>query len=186
MALGSPRGDFSGSMRRSFKDAMDQEKPQGKIFCRHELARTTPAPKTLHERMMLEAEPIIQHNWTDVAIHDKNRLKRVKNNHVMAWMVNETGSYLSPMYCNISDKKNWTSSPMAALAPVQIFMNKLHYQLLAIGVKAAGQYKPHCYLVIKKDDTDGGEIVPVNFEEFASFCTIGQFQWTLRGFQPCK
>jgi hypothetical protein len=90
------------------------------------------------------------------------------------------------MYCNISDKKNWTSSPMAALAPVQIFMNKLHYQLLAIGVKAAGQYKPHCYLVIKKDDTDGGEIVPVNFEEFASFCTIGQFQWTLRGFQPCK
>jgi len=42
------------------------------IYSYHEAERQQVRPRTLHEKMMLEAEPIIQHNWTDVAIHDKD------------------------------------------------------------------------------------------------------------------
>jgi hypothetical protein len=164
---------------------MDQEKPQGKMFCRHELARTARQPRTLHERMMVEAEHIIQHNWTDVAIHDRDRLRSAPVDHAFAWMVGSMGSYLTPMYCRLSDRKRWTSSPLATLAPIQIYMTKLHEQFNALGSKVMDLSERSCYLVIKRD-SNGGDIIPLDFQEFAGFCTLGKWKWTKGGFQRCK
>lgn len=166
---------------------MNQEKPSGKLFCVHELARVARPARSLHERMMLEAEPYVLHNWTDVAIHDKDRLRNTPVNHALAWMIGETGSYLTPLYCKLSDKSKWQTSPLAFLAPIQIYVAALHEQMLFLGgARLASFQKRRAYIVIKKDGSPGGSITPVDFDELAAMCcTSSNYKWTPDGFISC-
>lgn len=169
---------------------MDQEKPIGRLFCVHELARVVRPARSLHERMLIEAESIVRHNWTDVAIHDKDRLRVTPVNHALAWMIGETGSHLTPLYCKLSDKSKWQASPLASLAPIQIYITALHEQMLLLGgaqAQLAKLQKRQAYIVIKRDGSSGGDIISVDFDELASMCcTNPKHKWTPQGLIQCE
>jgi hypothetical protein len=168
--------------------AMDQEKPLGKLFCVHELARIARPARSLHERMLLEAEPYVKHNWTDLAIHDKDRLRVTPVNHALAWMIGETGSYLTPLYCKLSDKSKWQASPLALLAPIQIYITALHEQMLLLrGAQLAKFQRRQAYIIVKRNSPSGGDIIPVDFDELASMCcTNPKHKWTPEGLIQCE
>lgn len=150
------------------------------MLTHHELEKRTIAPRSLHEKMMIEAEPIIRHNWTDVAIHDKNKLKQVPVGHYCAWIVGEMGSYLTPLFCKLSDRNKWCASPSATIAPIQVLVVRWHAQVSMFGNNIAWveRHDPtkdkNCFLVIKTDFNGGGEIIPVSYVELAELATCGK------------
>lgn len=152
---------------------MSPQQTLPKSFGYHELERTQSQSKTLHEKMMLEAEPLIQHNWTDVAIHDKAMLRKIPVGHVAYWVVTQMGSYLTPAYCRLSDRQKWTRSRESTVAPIQVrvirwyaesrkFQDSLSWQWIHDPVR-----DKHCYLIVKTDATNG-HITPITYEELAA------------------
>lgn len=141
-------------------------------FGHHELERTQARPKTLHEQMMLEAEPLMQHNWTDVAIHDKAKLRSIPTGHYCYWVVTQMGSYLTPAYCRLSDRSKWTRSFEASLAPIQLLVVRWHADVKKFegSTHWRRMHDPcrdkHCYLVIKTDASNG-HVTPITYEELA-------------------
>lgn len=152
----------------------------GTDFSRHELERRKRAPKSLHEMMMLEAEPIIQHNWTDVAIHDKDKLASIPVGNTCIWVVSSMGSFLTPMYCKISERGRWTADACSTIAPIQYLIVRWHKQAHIFGDNRnwAFFHDPvrdrHCYLVTKTDGKGGGRIEKISYKELADMCVYGQ------------
>jgi hypothetical protein len=149
------------------------------IYSYHEVERQQVRPRTLHEKMMLEAEPIIQHNWTDVAIHDKDKLKSIPVGCYCYWIVGQMGSYLTPAYCKTSDRHKWLSGPNAKIAPIQMLFSRWYGEAYKFQCNAsfqqlfnAGRDK-HCYLIVKTD-TKNGEIIPITYRELAEMATYGK------------
>jgi hypothetical protein len=149
------------------------------IYSYHEVERQQARPRTLHEKMMLEAEPIIQYNWTDVAIHDKDKLKSIPVGYYCYWIVGQMGSYLTPAYCRISDRHKWLSGPNAKIAPIQMLFSRWYGEAYKFQCNAsfqqlfnAGRDK-HCYLIVKTD-TKNGEIIPITYRELAEMATYGK------------
>jgi hypothetical protein len=162
-------------------EAMDPTTSRA-IYCHHSLGRQQATPRTLHEKMMLEAEPIIQHNWTDVAIHDRDKLKTIPVGCYCYWIVGQMGSYLTPAYCKISDRHRWSSGPNATVAPVQMLFSRWHGEAFKFQCNSdfqlsfnAGRDK-HCYLIVKTDTKDG-EIIPITFRELAKAATYGKIKF---------
>jgi hypothetical protein len=154
-------------------------------YCSHERERLSPTPRNLHELMMLEAEPIIQHNWTDVAIHDKNKLMTVPVGHTCVWIVGSTGSYLSPMYCQISDAAKWQETPNAIFAPIVSLLARWHDEYnCRYNLKFNPLDDKHFYLVEKGEDGQG-TVTSVEKKSFMRFCMCSEFEWTDYGFLPC-
>lgn len=160
------------------------QEPENVNFSYHERERTTPVAKTLHERMMLEAEPLIQYNWTDVAIHDKRKLSIVPPCHVCAWIVGSTGSYLSPMYCELADAHKWKANVFAHEAAITILMARWHDQLNCLYDLAFNPLEEKAFYLVKKGEAGAGEIIPVDKVELAELCTYSKFNWTSHGFLP--
>jgi len=137
-------------------------------------------PVTLHERMMIEAETQIQHNWTDVAIHDKRKLRTVSVDHACIWVVKSEGSALLPTYCKLSERKKWQADgPVCQLVA---FVSRCQDFFL----KFRSNYDPRqdsYYIIVKRHGVDG-DIIPVSFDEVASLIFSGAARWTENGFQP--
>lgn len=159
----------------------------GSSFCRHELERRAITPKTLHELMMTIAEPIIQHNWTDVAIHDKAKLKNIPVGHHCIWIVGKMGSYLTPMYCNVSDRSRWTSDFLATISPVQILIVRWYEQTKSFSENSHwnANHDPvqdkHCFFVVKTDSKGAGNVIPVTYKELADMAVYRKFQMVTTG-----
>lgn len=127
--------------------------------------------------MIVEAELTVRHNWSDVAIHDRNKLANAPLNHFYAWIVGEFGTYLTPMFCGIHDREKWELSP---LAPIQcLAMRWVHEEnplaenreyLLRIG-----PYHQKCFLVCKTNELGTGSIIPIDFAAFMDFVLIGNY-----------
>lgn len=166
----------TGSARiRKFRfEAMSKLSLEG-VYCYHEMERQQLIGKTLHEKMMLEAESIIQHNWTDVAIHDKMKLKSIPVGSYCYWIVGEMGSYLTPAYCKLSERSKWAKGGTASAAPIQAYVIRWHGNASRFGANKDWRrnHDPvrdkHCYL-IRKTSPDQGEIVPIEYEDLANMC----------------
>jgi hypothetical protein len=142
------------------------------LISHHSMERQQPVARTLHEQMMLIAEPIIQHNWTDVAIHDRDKLRTLPVGHTAYWIVTQMGSYLSPAYCRLSDRPKWTSGCLASLAPVQVLVARWmgeasKFQGSTPWRRFHDPYRDkHCFLVTKTD-AKNGTVVPIPYMELA-------------------
>jgi hypothetical protein len=130
----------------------------------------------LYEQMIYEAELYVQHNWSDIAIHDRNKLSRLPVNYYCAWILSEFGSYLTPLWCNLSESNRWKKD---SLAPIQILFGRWinknnplfennHYMY------RVGPHTQKCYLVAKTDDVGSGVLVPIDFNDLMDFCLIGK------------
>lgn len=159
---------------------MESKSSLGPTLTRHEMERTQRPPRSLHERMMLEAEPIIQHNWTDVAIHDKAKLKGIPVGHVCYWLVSEMGSFLTPAYCKISERSKWANSVFSGFAPIQILVarhcDQAHkYASSKVWQQIYGSTDHwHCYLVIKADATNG-HLIPIHYADLIELAFCGNY-----------
>jgi len=157
----------------------------GKACSHHSLERTLLPARTLHEKMMLIAEPLIQYNWTDVAIHDKAALRSLPVGHYAYWIVTQMGSHFMPAYCKISERSKWTRSPMATLAPVQFLVERWSREVAKFGDSNDWRWihdpvrDKHCYLVVKTHATYG-EIIPITYKELADLA-VCKMRQTVRG-----
>lgn len=153
----------------------------GSIYSCREIERQQLTPRTLHEKMMLEAEPIIQHNWTDVAIHDKEKLKTIPIGCYCYWIVGQMGSYLTPAYCKVSDRSKWLSGSDAGIAPVQMLLSRWYGEAYKFQCNNdfqhlfnAGRDK-RCFLVVRTDTTQG-DIAQITYRELAEMATYGKVE----------
>lgn len=141
---------------------------------RHERERCQFQPRTLHERMMVEAEPLIQHNWLDVAIHDKQRLDALPVGCFAYWLVGPLGSHFSPAFCSLADRDRWTQDRSATIAPIQILLIRWHGQSVRMRSNRSWLtlHNPaatkQCYLVRKTDSHGGGELTQISYQELAA------------------
>lgn len=75
------------------------------ILSRQEPVKRLPRNKTLHEWMCFEAEDIIKNNWSDVAVHDRKLLGKMRPGDTRLWMIHEFGSLFLPCYCKLYEKR---------------------------------------------------------------------------------
>jgi hypothetical protein len=154
--------------------------------CHHSRERSQLPPRTLHEEMMLIAEPLIQYNWTDVAIHDKAALRSLPVGHVAYWVVTQMGSHLTPAYCRLSARSKWTKSSNATIAPIQMLVARWHGEALKFQDSRAWRrfHDPvrdkHCFLVIKTDSTHG-RVIPIAYQELAELAVCKQRSMVVEG-----
>jgi hypothetical protein len=127
--------------------------------------------KTLHEQMIYAVEDHIQYNWSDVAIHDKNRLDDAESGEAFAWIVSEFGSYLTPLFCHVEDE-----SDEETFAPIQIlFFRWLNASPFDKNDAYAKRYAPQnsrCFIVIKGDSDYDGVIHSVGYRELMDFVLL--------------
>jgi len=134
--------------------------------------------KSLHDQMIAEAELTVRHNWSDIAIHDRNRLRNIPIGHYCAWIVSELGSYLTPLWCSISERAKWEASP---IAPIQVLSARWVNEDDPLTKNKgylfnSGPYYQRCYLIRKTDDTGGGDIVPIAFDDLVDLCLLGNYK----------
>ena len=128
--------------------------------------RRLKSSSNLHDQMMLEAGPVVKYNWTDVAIHDRNKLTRIPVDHYCAWVVHELGSYLAPLYCRLDHKNRWESYPRS---PIEILMMRwcTDTPVSECPSFASLSYKnASFYLIAKTNEHGGGNIIESSFDEF--------------------
>jgi len=94
------------------------------IISRQEPVKRILRNKTLHEWMCFEAEDVVRHNWTDVAIHDRKILNKMREGDTRLWMINELGSLFLPMYCKLYEKRKQEESEYD-FSSVEIHMLRL-------------------------------------------------------------
>ena len=73
------------------------------IISRQETVKLALKKHKLHEWMCFEAENVVKHNWTDVAIHDKKILDKMIPGETRLWIIYELGSVFLPLYCKLTE-----------------------------------------------------------------------------------
>ena len=122
--------------------------------------------------MMVEAEPIIKHNWLDVALHDKRKIDAAPCDHFFAWILTEIGSHLIPMYSETKEKSKIEGTEYKYItASVCHFLTKNNLGPLA----NLGDHS--YYFVVKRNTLDGGDIIPVDLLSFVDFVSSGNWTW---------
>lgn len=134
----------------------------------------------LHDKMIAEAELIVRHNWSDIAIHDGRKLRSIPENHFCAWVIGEFGSYLTPLYCDLDQRAKWEASP---LAPIQILcMRWLQKENPLTSnsryMNEVGPFYQKCFLLRKNDCLGGGDLIPITFSDLMDLSLNGKY-WSL-------
>lgn len=129
--------------------------------------------KTLHERMIYSVEDFIQHNWSDVAIHDKKRIDAAGPGEAYAWIVSKFGSYLTPLFSRLSEKDD---SDEEVFAPIQVlFFRWLKQQPFEENKIYCQGYAPEyskCFIVVKGGNDYTGAVHPVGYRELMDFVLL--------------
>lgn len=134
--------------------------------------------QSLHDKMIAEAELVVRYNWSDIAIHDRKKLKKAPVGHLFAWVIGEFGSYFTPLFCSVDDKAKWAASP---IAPIQILCmrwiqkenplteNKVY-------LHHVGPFYQKCFLICKTDNDGAGTITPIEFADLMDLCLNGKYR----------
>lgn len=128
-----------------------------------EQVKITPRKQTLHEKMCFIADSIIRYNFSDVAVHDRRILKKMRPNEVRLWVINETGSQFVPMYCRLAQ---WHEPEQVIhdFSAVEITLAR-YMRIDAFAKRAQEVIWDHSefYLVTKGSDRWSGSITPIEF-----------------------
>ena len=84
--------------------------PMSQIISRQETCKVALKKQTLHEFLIYEAENVVRHNWSDVAIHDKRIVEKMFPGETRLWIVWELGSLMPAMYCKLTEKESMTKT----------------------------------------------------------------------------
>lgn len=117
--------------------------------------------QTLHERMCFIADETLRYNLSDVAVHDKRILSKMRQGDVRLWIVNELGSHFVPMYCGMND---WKKQELheAPLSAVEVTLAKcLTNDVIGRFLKNSSQF----YLVCKGNNSYSGSITAISLAD---------------------
>lgn len=146
--------------------------------------RLTYLPRGLHDRMMLEVETLIQQNWTSVALHDRYRVESIPDDHVFIWVVRPEGTSLMPTFCELSHRSRYEK----AVDDGMIFrLQAFFIRCQDYFIKFRKKYDPtkdSYYVVIKRAEFGGGQIIPSSFTELLDLVFVGMVKWGHSGIQP--
>jgi hypothetical protein len=158
---------------------MDQKKQPAMGY--EENASTPFDPETLHEKMLALAEDRVKANWLDVVLHDKNKLSTIQANHWCLWIAYESGSYLSPMYCNSAGECG------PDIAPVIYHLLTIIQQPKSFGRIAASIVESeYDFYFLRKTLGPYGEIVKTTISEVIRIVLEGKFEWSPYGVQEIR
>lgn len=134
-------------------------------------------PLTLHHRMMVEAEGLIQQNWTQVAIHDEYMLRAIPGDHAFVWVVKPEGSHVLKTFCSLSERSRRVgNAEKFAVGELESFFVRLSCCI----ANFRGKYDPaqyNYYVVIKRDSESDGEIIQSSFEELLDLVSAQELKW---------
>jgi hypothetical protein len=123
--------------------------------------------------MMVEAEPIVRHNWLDIALHDKIKIEEASYDHVYVWVVTEIGSHLIPLYCELKQKQKIEGTQYTYISSC------IYDFVTSNNLTRFCRLSDHSYyLVVKKRTLNGGDIIPVELKPFIEFISYGRWTWT--------
>ena len=118
------------------------------IISRQEIVKRDPRKKNLHEWMCFAAEDVVKHNWTDVAIHDKKILEKMRPGETRLWAIYELGSAFLPMYCKNSENRHSDATPHE-FAAVEVFMMRFFKEHEIGQVEASFRKSTKFYFITK-------------------------------------
>lgn len=158
------------AMARQIENAFEPEQP----MC---------LPRGLHDRMMLEVETFIQKNWTSVALNDRYKVESIPDDHAFMWAVREEGTSLLPLFCKLSDRSRY----IKAIDDERCFQLQAFFvRCQDYFIKFRNKYDPtkdKYYIIIKKSEFGGGDIIPSTFTELLHLVYVGMAEWTDSGIQ---
>lgn len=97
------------------------------IISRQETVKRDLRKKDLHQWMCFEAESIVRHNWTDIAVHDRRIIEKMRPGETRLWAIYELGSAFLPMYCKNSEN-TFSCERQQEVSAVEIFMMRFFKQ----------------------------------------------------------
>ena len=134
------------------------------IISRQETCKVAFKRQTLHEWMCFEAENVVKHNWTDVAIHDKKILDKMRPGETRLWIIYELGSVFLPMYCKLTENHE-PNGLNYAFSAVEVHMLRFAKEdsLGSIQSKIARD-SSRFYFITKGHDWSGHTITPSDYK----------------------
>ena len=143
------------------------------IISRQETVKRDLRNKTLHEWMCCEAEQIVRHNWTDIAIHDRKLIGKMRAGETRLWGIYELGSIFLPLYCRMSEKVKQETHEYE-LSSVEVFMMRF-FQETPIGELQADFMRSTKFYFITKGSSDYDyNVVPTTFLDVVDLVFCGK------------
>jgi len=123
--------------------------------------------------MCFEAENVVKHNWTDVAVHDRKIIEKMRAGDTRLWAVYELGSAFLPMYCRNHEKTN-DQNTQHEFAAVEVFMMRF-FKEHAIGlVEGTFRRNTKFYFITKGHSDYDYDVVPTTIFDVVDLVFCGK------------
>lgn len=144
------------------------------IISRQETCKVVSKKQTLHEWMCYEAESVVQHNFSDVAVWDRKLVNKTNTGETRLWWIHAFGSQFLPMYCRVSEKAKAENS-MYEFSAVEINLLRLFKedQFSKIQNKIILETSKF-FFITKGSDEFHYDITPTTFREAANLVFCGK------------
>jgi hypothetical protein len=149
------------------------------IISRQETVKRDLRNKTLHEWMCFEAESILRHNWTDVAVHDRKILNKMRPGETRLWAIYELGSAFLPMYCRLYEKDRNEKSQHEVSA-VEVFMLRFFKEDQIGAVEGNYRRSTKFFLITKGCSEYDYAAFPLNLHAVVDLVFCGNANYLLR------
>ena len=145
------------------------------LISRQEQVKIKPRNLTLFDWMIFEAEDVVKHNFSDIAVHDRRLLNKMRPGDTRLWIISELGSSFLPMYCKLYEKSKQEES--------DYFLSAVEAHLLRFAKDdrlAEAQTKillrtSRFYFITKGDGEYDGTIVPSDFRSVMDLVFCKQY-----------
>ena len=144
------------------------------IISRQESVKKILRNMTLHEWMCFEAEDTVIHNWTDVAVHDRKILNKMRQGDTRLWIISELGSCFLPLYCKMYEKQKQEEDEYEFSAVEVYFARFIEGNRLASRQNSIFRKTAKFYFITKGSGEYDYSVVPVSFLDAVDFVFCGQ------------
>ncbi|MEY3683207.1 MAG: hypothetical protein RLZZ289_1743 [Bacteroidota bacterium] len=143
------------------------------IISRQEIVKRDPRKKNLHEWMCFAAEDVVKHNWTDVAIHDRKILEKMRHGETRLWAIYELGSAFLPMYCRNHENKH-SGATQHEFSAVEVFLMRFFKEHEMGQVEASFRKHTKFYFITKGSSDYDYTIIPTTIFDVVDLVFCGQ------------
>jgi hypothetical protein len=144
------------------------------IISRQETVKKNLRNHTIHEWMCFESESIVKHNWTDIAVHDRKILAKMRPGETRLWIISEMGSTFLPMYCKLYEKQRQEECEYV-FSSAEIYMLRfLRDDRLGALLSKAAKASSKFYFITKGDGCYDGIVTSATFDAVLDIVFCGK------------
>ena len=145
------------------------------LISRQEPVKIKPRNLTLFDWMIFEAEEVVKYNFSDIAVHDRKLLNKMRPGDTRLWVISELGSSFLPMYCKLYEKSRQEEG--------DYFLSSVEAHLLRFAKNdrlGEAQTKillrtSRFYFITKGEGDYDGTIVPCDFRSVMDLVFCGKY-----------